>query len=117
MANSHKGEVAVKTADASYILHFSTNAICELEDVLEKPVIQIVAEFENEENVGMKIVRYLVWAGLTTKNPGMTVEEAGDILDEVGYALMMDKVGLAMRRFFPDPEGDETKNPQPAKAG
>ena len=72
MANPEKGEVAFQVADAEYTLKFSTNAICELEERLNKGLNEIVANMAR-----VSVVRAMLWAGLRAHHPGDTACQAG----------------------------------------
>lgn len=116
MANPHKGAVALETSDGIRSLRFSTNSICELEDHFGgKPIMEIVSELEDESRVSMKMVRAVIWGALIADWPEASLEDAGNILDEVGIDVMTGKLGEALRRFFP--EAQEGGNPPEAPAG
>jgi hypothetical protein len=55
---------------------FTFNAFCELEDVLDRPLTELQKGFK------MKDLRALVWAGLLHEEPELTIEQAGDLIDE-----------------------------------
>lgn len=101
MANPAQGEVAFKAADADYTLKFSTNAICELEDHLNKGLNEIVAGIER-----LSSVRALLWAGLRAKHPDVTIKGAGEIIDKIGMAAAIEHVSVALKTAFPAPSGD-----------
>jgi hypothetical protein len=83
-----KRTVTVKL-DKQRKLKYTFNALCELEDALGRPLLEI------RNNFRVKDLRALVWAGLLHENPDLTLEEAGRLLDEapsledVGDAVMM----------------------------
>ncbi len=116
MANQNRSAVALEAGDKVYSLRFSTNAICELEEHFGKPIMAIVNDLEDESRVGMGLVRAIVWAALLEQNPNITHKEAGRILDEAGQQVVMEKIGLALQRFFPDGEASDKPRPRKAKA-
>ncbi|MEC9246275.1 hypothetical protein [uncultured Nitratireductor sp.] len=117
MANPNRGAVALETEDKVYSLRFSTNAICELEEHFGKPIMQIVNELEDESRVSMGMIRSIVWAALLEHDPEITHKEAGRVLDHAGQQVVMEKIGLALQRFFPDAGAEKGKaNPPKAKA-
>lgn len=101
MANPARGEVALAVADTEYTLKFSTNAICELEDRLDKGLNVIVANMER-----LTTVRALLWAGLRAKHPDVTITQAGEMIDRIGMAQATEVIGKALTAAFPPSEAD-----------
>lgn len=104
MANPARGEVAFTVADTEYTLKYSTNAICELEERLDKGLNVIVANMER-----LTTVRALLWAGLRAKHPDVTIQQAGELIDKVGMAQATEVIGKALTTAFP-PAKDDAKN-------
>lgn len=96
MANPARGEIALKVGDTAYTLKFSTNAICELEDHLDKGINVIVSNMER-----VTTVRALLWAGLRAQYPDITIAKAGEMIDRVGMAKATDVIGKALAAAFP----------------
>lgn len=71
-----KKAVTVKL-DKQRKLKYTFNAFCELEEALGRPL----ASFQSNE-FKMKDLRALVWAGLLHETPELTLEEAGDLIDQ-----------------------------------
>jgi len=117
MANPHRGAVALEAGGKVYSLRFTTNSICELEDSLGKPIMQIVNDMQSESGASMKLIRSLVWAALLDGHPGIGTKEAGALIDDAGMETITEKILLAIQRFFPDQEGQERARPPKAKAG
>ncbi len=115
MANPHRGAVALEAGEKVYSLRFTTNSICELEDHFGgKGISQIVVEMQGQPS--MKLVRAMIWGALIDGHPNLTMKEAGTILDEVGIETITEKLGEALKRYFPDAKEGEA-NPPKAKAG
>lgn len=102
MANPARGEVAFKVADAEYTLKFSTNAICELEERLDKGLNVIVANMER-----LTTVRALLWAGLRARHPEVSIQQAGEMIDRIGMAEATEVIGKALTAAFPPPEASD----------
>ena len=118
MANPHRGGVSLRVGDRDYTLSFSVNALCELEDEIDKPVSEIVAEIQNLEKVRMKSVRSLIWASLRDHHGDISMAEAGQIATDAGMQACMEKVGEAFRFAFPQaPKAGGKANPPKAAAG
>lgn len=83
-------------------LRFSTNALCRLEERAGKSLQDVLAETAEG---GRRTVafRLLMWAGLGD----VTLEDAGEIMDEIGMAETDRIIAAALRAAFPPPsEGD-----------
>lgn len=98
MANDLKGEVAFEAAGKSYILKFSTNAICEAENIMRKPVLAIMAEID-----WISTRRVLMWAALQPKHPGLELSDAGELMDALGPARSIEVLTRAFNAAFPPP--------------
>lgn len=133
MANRQKGEVAFTAAGKSYRLRFSTNALCELEDITGRGVTDVMLELASwmpptddkgkpiEESpdqmkaraskMRMGFVRDVFCAGLRDQNPDINVKEAGDLIQDVGGMIrVMDLINSAFAAGF-----DTGKKPRPPK--
>ncbi|WP_037437161.1 GTA-gp10 family protein [Sinorhizobium fredii] len=116
MANPNRGSVALQVGDRAYTLSFSINALCELEDLLDKPVAAIVEAIQKPTELRMSSVRAIIWAGLQDHHEGLSVKEAGQIASEAGTQAALAKVGEAFRLAFPQPtQGGAKANPRKAK--
>ncbi|WP_411033841.1 hypothetical protein [Shinella sp. BYT-45] len=116
MANPHRGQVAL----GNYTLSFSVNALCELEDLLDKPMMEIVTAIQTPEKMRMNMVRALFWASLRDHHEEIDLKEAGQIVSDLGMKAAMAKVGEAFRLAFPEAgagaEANGKQNPRRAKA-
>ncbi len=116
MANPHRGQVSL----GDYTLSFSVNALCELEELLDQPMMEIVAAMQAPDKMRMKTVRAMFWAALRDHHDDIDIHGAGAIVTDVGMTVAMSKVGEAFRLAFPTAkagaEGKPKANPRPAKA-
>lgn len=110
MPNPIRGEVPLQAGGQTHTLRFTTNALVELEQALGKPVSQI------QENSGIREIRAMVWAGLSHERR-ITLQEAGDLVDEAGLQAAAEAVGEAMRLAFGPQEGGDSKNAPAEAAG
>ncbi len=101
MANPNRGGVAVRVGDDEWVFSFSINALCELEDLLDKPVAQIVVALGDPDNMRISNVRAMVWAALLDHHDGISLKEAGDVASKVGTMDCLEKVGKALELAFP----------------
>lgn len=117
MANPNRGQVALKAGDREYMLSYSVNSLCELEDELELPIASIVTTMNDPEKLRMKFVRALVWAGLQDHNADVSIKDAGIIIGTVGFQPAMEAVRGAFKIAFPDAEKGAKAKANPPKAG
>jgi hypothetical protein len=99
MANPVRGEVALDAAGKIYTLKFSTNALCEAENILDKPMSVIMGQLDR-----LGVLRVLMWAALQGKQPGTTIEAAGEIMDAAGMKAVVPALTESLNLAFPKPE-------------
>ena len=104
MANPNRGEVELKAGEETYTLVFDINAVCELEQMLDKGVNEIVVQMGR-----VSVLRAMLWAGLR-HNHKVTIEQAGEIMQMAGAAETAAMIQKATELAFPPK--DSTKNPQ-----
>ncbi|ADU50171.1 hypothetical protein Tmar_0046 [Thermaerobacter marianensis DSM 12885] len=108
MANPLRGEVELKAGGKTYVLRYTTNAMVQLEEMLGRSVLEIV------NNPSFTDARAMVWAGLLHAHPGLTLEQAGEIMDEAGVVEAIQAAGQALKKAFGravdegKPQGEET---------
>ncbi|WP_407496849.1 hypothetical protein [Pseudooceanicola sp. MF1-13] len=120
MANATKGQKAVEAGGQTYIIEFSANGFCELEDATGKSTMQFLTDLDAQaqaEDVRFKDVRLLFWAGLQEHHEGLSQRDAGRIMKEVGgfekaMTLIQDAVTLALPQA-----PDDTGQDQPGSEG
>lgn len=126
MANPHKGEVAFDADGKTYTLRFSSNAICELEERLDKSFTKIGAELQaavetDPASIRFGTLRAIFWAGLQDHHPDIDLAAAGDVMIAAGGAVQaMALIGGAFVAAFPAREGGAGNPPKGAgkrKAG
>lgn len=113
MGNPHKGEADLVAGDKSFTLKFSMNAIASVEDLLDKDITQIT-DMLNGRGQRVSLWRAMLWAGLRANHPGLTLADAGDIMEAATLAETMKQVGAALKAAFPQPVEGEAENPQKA---
>jgi hypothetical protein len=119
------GVVPFEAAGAAHTLQFTTNRLCLLEDKTKLSTIEVATELalgrDQHLGVSASTLRALVWAGLG--DGGITLAQAGDIVDLVGAKRMVGIVIEAFDAAFPDDEEGEPKkagedaNPPSGAAG
>ena len=111
MGNPHRGEASFEALERQWTLRFNTNALAEFEEVAG------VSTSTLGKGMGLKQLRALVWAGLGHHHRRARggLEQAGNIIDEVGAKEMAEIVTRAMSTAFPASEGDGESPPQAAQ--
>lgn len=105
MANPLKGEVELRAGEQTYIIRYSVNAICELEDCLGKGFPAIAADLQKPDKLTISTVRHLLHVGLTEAHPQMSLKEAGELIVPAGgIVVILEKVSAAITLAFPQPE-------------
>ena len=103
----------------NYTIEYGQNAVCALEDVVHMPLSEIIDTI-SKGGVNMRLIRALFWAGLLSHNRGLSLERAGDILDQAGsnFKAVYSAVGEELIDSFvmqiipvdEQPKEDDAKN-------
>ena len=112
--NPHKGEVLLKAADKEYKLKLTTNALCELEILLDKgfPDILISAS----KNIPtLNEVRCLLFCACMEYHGEVDIKTAGKIIDEAGYREAWGAMVNVLALSLPDNEKKEDMVPAQKK--
>jgi len=117
MANPEKGEVDFEVDGKRYILSYSVNAICALEEKTGKSVLQIQQDIgrwaRNRAEMKISTVRTLFWAGLLDHQKTTTIEEAGVLMQDAGgLVVIFTLVMQAMTRSQPPADGMKDTRPR-----
>lgn len=115
MTNPHKGEVGFDVNGERYLLRFSIDAICALEEETKRGIVALVSDLQNPEKMSITLARQVLWAGLQENHPGLTVKEAGELIPAAGgLAAVVGMFGEAFSAAFPQAKDDSAR---PRKAG
>lgn len=119
MNNPHRGEVTFVVAGKTYTMRGSIDAICALEAISGKGMVTITRELSDPETMTMTLTRQVLWALLQERQPGITLQEAGDLIPAAGGMAGITKaIGEAFQAMFPDvAKGDEAAQADPPQAG
>lgn len=113
MANPHKGEVGFEVDGKEWVLRYSANALCTLEDELDMGTAALVAELQKPDGVRMATLRTVFWAGLQDRQQDVTREQAGELMSEIGFANVGPLIGEAFGHAF----AEAKKKARPRKGG
>lgn len=68
----------VELGGKTRLLRYDYNAVCEIEEQFGKGISAIFAN----DQAGFRSVRIILWAGLRWKDPGITLQRVGQMLNE-----------------------------------
>lgn len=71
-------------------IRLTTNALVKVEEVLGKPLSEIGTA------IGLKEIRALLWAGLLHEDSRLTLDDAGNLIDQADFEYVSSKVGEAI---------------------
>ena len=116
ISNSLKGETTVKAGDVSYVLRYTANSLCALEDAFDKSVSELSDMFSKPSNMRISTMRKLFWIGLIDAQPQVTEVVAGEIMTKAGLDVSLIKVMEAFQEAFPKAKQEDEGNQNPRKA-
>lgn len=99
--NKHRGEFLLKLGKDEYKVCYSINALCSLEEITKKTVIEIGEILSHPEKLSLNFARAFLWAGLQKYHPMTTIEGAGDLLEEHGMEMVVTKLVEGFATAFP----------------
>lgn len=112
--NSKRGGVTLSHDGDDVIVRISTNAMVRYQDLTGESFLDGIAALQESQS-DVRRMRDLFWAGVSHIDE-MTPEKAGDLMDDVGFAVALEKVSEAATLAFPAPEGDASGNVGAVKA-
>lgn len=116
LANSKRGQLGFEVAGESYVLSFTTNALCAIEDEFQLKDISEISDVL-EDNPSMRMIRTLFRLGLTDCQPSITDQEVGPLMDAIGgLGPSLQLLMLAIENAFPEAAKPGTANPPKAAA-
>lgn len=112
MVRKLKGEVSLQVEEQTFQLVYDVNALCAIEDVLDKSVLEVMTSIKGMPKLGL--VRALVWAGLRRHHEQMSLNDAGDLVMAAGMGPALMAVQEGIQAAFPQPKEDAkgTGDPQ-----
>ena len=117
MANPHRGEVGFTADGKEWVLRYSANAICTLEDEFDMDMGALVKMLDGKNGVRMSTLRTVFWAGLLDRHPDATKEQAGELISDVGFGEAGPLVGRALAAAFPPEDNSKARPRKGGKAG
>lgn len=97
--NSKRGAVTFEMDGETFTLRFSTNALIQFQDTFDIGLLESLRGF-GDGDVDLKMVRGMFWAAL--RGHDLSQEQAGDLLDAVGFVEGFRLSQEALAKAFPD---------------
>jgi len=118
MTNHIKGEVTIKrgTDKQELILALGINQLIYLEEELKMSVNDIVQSLADASTIRIGLLRKMFYASLRKHQPELTEDDAGDIMQELGFEGAMLKIKETVEAAFPKANANPQK-PQQRKGG
>lgn len=115
MANAERGEVGVEVGGKLYTLRPTFDAVCELEDLLDKDIDEVLVAINRGR---LSSIRAVTWVLLQDKHAVEfpTLKHASQFVETVGVDMMM---GLLAKMFdlnFEQEAGGSAAHPPKARA-
>ena len=108
MDNPKRGEVSFEYEGQKYTLHFSTNAICALEESLDQDIGSLLEAMESDKP-SMRLMRALFLAGLSDNHPDIGLPDAGKLIDALTLAKAGEYISSAIEKSFLSGEAEQPK--------
>jgi hypothetical protein len=107
--------IPIEAGGKAYRLAYTTNAICALEEKSGLGISELTAGMGDGK---LTRVRLLFWGALVEHHPETTLQDAGRIIDAVGFAAAAPLIGRVLAHSFPAPAeaGEGGERPLAPKA-
>lgn len=115
LPNAQRGEVGFNADGKPYLLKFSTNAFCQLESITGASAVEVAGSMQG--SLRFTTVRALFYVALQRHHKGLSVDDAGDLMDAVGIARTATLVSQAFALALPVESGRPLDPPIGATAG
>lgn len=109
MANRNRGEVSFKSGEETYTLRYSANTLCEIEDAFDMGVNRIATLLQDQEKLRLSHIRLVFHLGLKDRHPDMSLEDAGELISEIGIGRAAELFAEAFSASFPAQEGGDAR--------
>ena len=107
-----RGGVGFHALGVDYVLRFSTNALCLLEEAAGRGIAEIAAAMG--EDMKVSDLRLMLRSGTT---PGLSLDQAGDVIDDLGIDVVGGLVNRAMVAAFPSADPGRNSDQDQSESG
>lgn len=113
--NSPNGKVSFElNSGEAFTLQFDVDAVCLLEDLLDKSVFEVSALMSRGR---ITAIRAALWAGLQHHHSGLSLKRVGEMMPRIKDTTAFEVVSAALRAAYGKPEeagADAPKDPPQA---
>jgi hypothetical protein len=110
MANPHKGESRFSVGEKEFTLRLTNNVRCELEKMLGDGIPAILSRWSEGKWTDTEL-RAMFWGALKTRHQRVSLQEAGELIDEAGAAVVVGAIAEAYLASQPSASGNADGNP------
>lgn len=118
MTNTARGVVSREINGETINFRIATNEWCELEDEFGKTTDEILKDFfagVQQGSLTMKNLRKFFRAALSSSRPGITEEEAGEVMSDLGLGAAGALLGEVILASMPQAEEGKSAPGKPAR--
>lgn len=108
-----RGMVVVESGGKDYVIRFGMNQVAAAEERFGMPFGKIIERLDVEDG---RNLRFSDVRNLLSVSTGLKLDEAGDMMDDVGISEITEKLGQAIKAAFPDSGGSDEGNGEGQKA-
>ena len=114
MANPMKGEASFAAGGKVYTVRFDFDTLVRIEDITGESIDVTFGLLQDPKAPKLGRIRAVVCGVLQATTPDMTLDRAGQIVQEAGLPAIQEAIILAGRRSFD--QGEASDNTPPPKA-
>lgn len=116
-ANGVRGEVAITVAGRERVMKLGANELCAVETVYpDRSFFKLIDTLTDPDTLRFEVVRTLLRASLMRSLPDLDDAAAGDLIDELGMALVVQKLMECAQAAFPGEDEVDAAGPKPKAA-
>ena len=110
MANNWTGEVEIEAGGRKLLFRLGVNELIEVQGDFGLADQDEAFALALKNLAGFKRHRDMVFRGLQLHHPDITIEQAGDLMNEIGMERVKEAIESALNLAFPEPkEGGEPR--------
>ncbi len=98
-------DVTFEALGQAWKLRLGVNALADLEAATGMSINEVFAQVDGAK-LKVGTLRLIVQAALSQSHPGVTIKQAGDIMDDVGLTEVAGLIGEAAKAAFPESVGE-----------
>jgi len=118
MANPLKGEMQCEVGNVVYTLFYDWDALCSIEKELGTPIGKLGINSTDIAQWSASSARIVFWYGLRKHHKNLTLQQAGDMIAEIGgLTKMIPILNLALGLAFPEIRKAQEENENPTMPG